>query len=467
MTRDFYYFGRAFLGLATFCGLLQSIIFFYRGSDVRGVPVFPVWFLVASLVNVASLFFLLKYFLNKNYRAAFAAGVLVAASMLLQGLVVFLINLFLSYYLPVAYLLVSTSIMYCFTLLLSKARERFWLRAAAIILLLACILYTIIFILIRGESEVDTGGAVLKISQWASLIVSLVPATYILNFLEEEKLLNPEYVDGTSKGKFSESVVAIAFVASLIFSVVSGFKLATQSARHGIITLQAKKMSKLFEARTFVGRNGQAMSYRLLKPADYDSTKTYPLAVCLHGGAGWGTDNLKQFDGSLEAQILYTPENRKKYPSFIFVPQCAPGTSWGGVPGLRNVDSLVFEIITELEREFSIDTHRRYVMGHSLGGYGTWYFIGTRSQMFAGAIPSAGIGDPKFAKHIVDVPVWAFHGRLDRNVPVSGSRDIIQAVRQEGGSPRYTEYPDIGHGTWDPMKNDLEWLDWLFAQKRE
>jgi predicted peptidase len=176
---------------------------------------------------------------------------------------------------------------------------------------------------------------------------------------------------------------------------------------------------------------------------------------------------VKQFDGALEAQILYTPENRKKYPAFLFVPQCPPGKSWGGVPGLRNVDSLVFEIIDTLEREFSIDTHRRYVMGHSLGGYGTWYFIGTRPEMFAGAIPSAGFGDPSFGKKIVDVPVWAFHGRLDRNVSVNGSRDIIEAVRKAGGNPRYTEYPNIGHGTCDPMKKTPELMEWLFEQKRE
>ncbi len=211
------------------------------------------------------------------------------------------------------------------------------------------------------------------------------------------------------------------------------------------------------------------MSYRLLVPLDFDSTKKYPLVVCLHGGAGWGTDNMKQLHGSIEAQILSSPENRKKYPAFLFVPQCPPGTGWGGrmIVGLKPLDSLVFEIIDSLENEFNIDTRRRYVMGHSLGGYGAWHFICTRPEMFAAGVPMAGEGDAALAENIVNVPVWAFHGRLDRNVPVSGSRNIIEASRKAGGNPKYTEYPYVGHGIWDEIKGTPELMDWVFAQKRE
>jgi predicted peptidase len=352
------------------------------------------------------------------------------------------------------------------TLIFSRTREKVWLKWAGLILLVACLLYTAAFIVIETSPRMLADGVGLKLSQWASIIGSFVPIAYIMNFLDEEKTFKEEHVE-SARSKLADSSISIAFFAAFIASVVFGFKLAAQSTRHGVISMQANRMSQQFEARTYVSRNGESLSYRLLRPIDYDSSNRYPLAVCLHGGAGWGTDNVKQFDGSLEAQILGTPENRKKYPAFLFVPQCSPGTSWGGVAGLRKLDSLVFEIIDSLEHEFSIDTSRRYVMGHSLGGYGTWYFIGTRPNMFAAAIPSAGFGDPSFAERIVDVQVWAFHGRLDRNVSVSGSRDIIEAMRQAGGNPRYTEYPNIGHGTWEPMRNNPEIMDWLFAQKRE
>lgn len=465
MSRDFYFFGRAFLGLATFCGLLQTAVLFFLGKGLGNLQIFPVWYLIATLVHVASAICVLKYLFDKRYLAAFAAVILVVASMIFQALVVFLINLAINYYMPAAYLLVGTSLLSAFILIFSKTGERRWLKSAGLIMLIASVIYVVIFVLMVVSSQTIEEGIIIRLSQWASLIGSLVPVAHMMNFLDEEKILD-EGLENSSSG-FSDSVLAISFLVALIASSVSGFKLAAQSASQGVITLQAIKMSQQFEARTYVGRDGESMHYRLLRPIDYDSTRKYPLAVCLHGGAGWGTDNVKQFDGSLEAQILCTDENRKKYPAFVFVPQCPPGTSWGGIPGLRNVDSLVFETIDALEREFSIDTHRRYVMGHSLGGYGTWYFIGTRPGIFAAAIPSAGFGDPSFGESIVDVSVWAFHGRLDRNVSVSGSRDIVEAMRKAGGNPKYTEYPNIGHGTWEPMKNDPEIMDWLFAQRRK
>lgn len=188
--------------------------------------------------------------------------------------------------------------------------------------------------------------------------------------------------------------------------------------------------------------------------------------MCLHGGAGWGTDNYRQFEGSLFARLLSKAANREKYPAFLFVPQCPPGSSWGGLADLPAIDSLVFEAIRALEGEFAIDKNRIYVVGHSLGGYGTWNFIGKNPGRFAAAIPAAGEGDPALAANMRDVAIWAFHGANDRNVPVSGSRNVIEAIRKAGGNPRYTESPNGGH-SWEIVTETPGVLDWLFAQKRD
>ncbi len=149
------------------------------------------------------------------------------------------------------------------------------------------------------------------------------------------------------------------------------------------------------------------------------------------------------------------------------MPECPPGKSWGNLPDRPVEDSLVFETINALEKEFAIDEKRLYVTGHSLGGYGTWYFICARPDMFAAAIPTSGEGNPKLAKNIVDVAVWAFHGKKDRNVKVSGSRDMIQAMKAAGGHPRYTEFADERHNIWKKVEDTPGLLDWLFAQKRD
>jgi predicted peptidase len=131
------------------------------------------------------------------------------------------------------------------------------------------------------------------------------------------------------------------------------------------------------------------------------------------------------------------------------------------------VDTLVFETIAALEHEFSIDSKRRYVSGYSMGGYGAWYFIGTRPKIFAAAVPMCGGGDPGLAKNMVDIPVWAFHGAKDMNVPAGDTRDIIEAIKNAGGNPRYTEFPDAAHNIWKEVTETPGLLEWLFDQRRD
>jgi len=241
------------------------------------------------------------------------------------------------------------------------------------------------------------------------------------------------------------------------------------------------KTAELFSGRTYVNMQKDTLQYRLLMPLDYNPNKQYPLVVCLSGGAGRGTDNIKQIAGSKAAQVLSTLENRKKYPAFIFVPQCPPGADWGrslgkieregliarGRYNQPNVESLVFETISALEEEFNIDTTRRYITGQSMGGFGTWHYILTHPQMFAAAIPICGGGNPDLAKNISDVPLWVFHGDNDKTVPVDFSRNMVTALKKAGGNPKYNEFPGVGHGSWHLAFETPELLDWFFVQVNE
>jgi pimeloyl-ACP methyl ester carboxylesterase len=76
-------------------------------------------------------------------------------------------------------------------------------------------------------------------------------------------------------------------------------------------------------------------------------------------------------------------------------------------------------------------------------------------------------GDAKLAAKVIDIPIWAFHGAKDRNVPVTGSREMIAAIKSAGGEPRYTEYPDQAHNIWYQVTVTPGLLDWLFAQSKE
>jgi predicted peptidase len=225
---------------------------------------------------------------------------------------------------------------------------------------------------------------------------------------------------------------------------------------------KAKGLAKLFEARNYVTSCGDTLRYRLMIPLEYDPEQYYPLVVILHDAGFPGTDNIRQL-ACQPTPILSSEANRKKYPSFLFVPHCPKGIGWNFYP----MDSMVFEAIASLEKEFNINTKRRYVVGGSMGGHGTWHFICSRPDMFAAAIPMCGAGKPELASRIINVPVWAFHGAKDEAVPVSYTRKMIEAIKEAGGHPKYTEFPEGVHNVWPQLLRTPGVWEWFFEQENK
>jgi len=124
------------------------------------------------------------------------------------------------------------------------------------------------------------------------------------------------------------------------------------------------------------------------------------------------------------------------------------------------------ELIGALQKEFAaIDPKRLYVTGLSMGGFGTWDLISRLPKKFAAAVPICGGADEAQAAAIAKVPVWVFHGGNDDVVKTVRSRNIVAALKAAGGAPKYTEYPGVGHGSWDQAYGEAELFPWLFSQK--
>jgi len=226
-----------------------------------------------------------------------------------------------------------------------------------------------------------------------------------------------------------------------------------------------------FLARIHKNKAGQTMPYRLFIPPGYDQTKKYPLILWLHGAGSVGKDNKMQISewSKPGTHLWTTAENVSKHPTFVVAPQCPDDqTCWddpsAGALGKELV--LVLDILDSLQKEFSIDAQRLYVAGQSMGGYGTWSLITKRPNLFAAAIPLCGGGNPSFAAKAAKTPIWAFHGDVDDNVPVSETRNMIAALRKSGGNPKYTEYKGLGHEIWDRVFKEPGLVEWLFAQHR-
>ncbi len=270
----------------------------------------------------------------------------------------------------------------------------------------------------------------------------------------------------------------------------------------------------------------KGVQYRLMKPIDFDPSKTYPLILSLHGGSGRGTQNIKNL--LIWNEYLADEDLRRKHPAFVLAPQSngrwLDNTSEVKLypePGSITIDDLpesmrkfgpqmierleeagrapesvhgvldeVLELIdTKLSKQYKIDADRVYVLGHSMGGMGTFTAIYQHPDRFAAAIPSAGHFFPWLdAKRIRDVPLWIFHGKPDKVVDYSGSRHVFDQLDKLNGNAKFTTLPGVGHGSEnspafkytgdDPEKGyiteyasdrcdktDHVW-DWLFRQKR-
>jgi len=225
----------------------------------------------------------------------------------------------------------------------------------------------------------------------------------------------------------------------------------------------------IFQAKIYKNSRRKTMPYRLFVPQGYRKQNKYPLVLWLHGGAGRGNDNLKQITGgnTIGSHVWTEPQSQSRYACLVVAPQCPDDQFWATIEAARPTEYLqqVVELLSELQQTFSIDPARLYVTGQSLGGFGTWSIITEYPRMFAAAVPICGGGDQSAASKLTQMPIWAFHGERDEAVSVERSRKMIAAIRQAGGTPKFTEYKGEDHVIWDKVFREPDLLPWIFTQK--
>ena len=62
--------------------------------------------------------------------------------------------------------------------------------------------------------------------------------------------------------------------------------------------------------------------------------------------------------------------------------------------------------------------------------------------------------------------LWVFHGAKDPTVPFERSKQMVEALKKNGGDPKFTIYPEAGHDSWTEAYNTPELYEWLLQQKR-
>ena len=234
-----------------------------------------------------------------------------------------------------------------------------------------------------------------------------------------------------------------------------------------------KELPPGVEVRTHAGADGTEYQHLLVRPAEVEEGRTYPLVVFLHGAGERGSNPVVVSKHFFPAMLR--PENRERFPCFILAPQCPQNERWGSIDWRTNADegamtaplAAVKELVDDALEEFPIDRDRLYLTGLSMGGYGTWDWTARDPEFWTAAAPICGGGNVEKAAALTDLPLWVAHGDRDPAVPVERSRTMVAAVSEAGGFPIYVEYPGMGHDVWTTAYGTPEGLvAWMFRQSK-
>lgn len=209
-----------------------------------------------------------------------------------------------------------------------------------------------------------------------------------------------------------------------------------------------KQIEQTFEKQVPV-----TLRYLLYVPKDYEQQESWPLLLFLHGSGERG-DNLEVVKKHGPPRLA---AEGKELPFIVVSPQCPADRRW------RPFE--LSALLDDLQERLKVDRRRVYVTGLSMGGYGTWELAAFEPRRFAAIVPICGGGDPRRARDLAPIPTWVFHGAKDNAVPLARSQEMVDAIQERGGKPKFTIYPEAGHDSWTEAYNTAELYTWLLEQK--
>lgn len=200
------------------------------------------------------------------------------------------------------------------------------------------------------------------------------------------------------------------------------------------------------------GKVTNGYDFWLYAPQQYfeRTTDKFPVIIYLHGRGmvGKGLRNADKYY-TLEAIAMGREIN-----AMVIAPQ-NPSGSWKH-ERLNNILDWVLE-------NYRADPDSVYVIGMSLGGYGTMDFVGTYPEKIAAAIALCGGTTLKDVQGMGKFPFWILHGTADEAVNIRESKKVVEALKQAGNDSllRYDWLPGANHGRLARicyMKQAYEWL---------
>jgi acylaminoacyl-peptidase len=254
---------------------------------------------------------------------------------------------------------------------------------------------------------------------------------------------------------------------------------------------------------SFAGWNGESVQGFLVKPANFDPEKKYPIILNMHGGPNgafadrWdgGTASAQLLAGRGYAVVMMNPHGSSGYGT-------AFGQSVLGHWGDRPLEDLQKGWAHIVAASPWLDTDRACAMGGSYGGYLTLLIAGRWADPWKCLVERAGIFDARSLFYGNDItaydklsfvaepwkddsyesqnpvtyvknwkaPIFIFGGAEDYRVPIDQSIGAYGAARLMNVPSQFLIYPDEPHGIRKPhnglrlFEETMTWLDkWTAA----
>ena len=236
-------------------------------------------------------------------------------------------------------------------------------------------------------------------------------------------------------------VINVVVKAIVLLFLLSNSVANAQTLKRGNFTRMKNKVSGNY-------------NFWIYTPADYSEDQHHvPLIIFLHGASLCGNN--------LEKVRRYGPldaiERGKIIPAAILAPQ-NPGGAWK--------PERLLELLEWTVANYRIDTSRVYVIGMSLGGYGTLDFTCAYPEKIAAAMAlCGGISNTDNIDGLGKFPLWIMHGTADRAVGVDKSKIIVEKLKDSGQDNllRYKWFEGGSHGLMARLFYLQKTYDWLFA----
>jgi predicted esterase len=200
-----------------------------------------------------------------------------------------------------------------------------------------------------------------------------------------------------------------------------------------------------FERHYVLESVGEIMPYRVFVPSTFVPGKRMPLMIALHGAGGTEDGFMDGYEGQL-------PALAEKHGYIVASPLGYRPTGGYGSPILARgrmselSEQDVMQVLARMRQDYPIDERRIFLMGHSMGGIGTWHLGSKYPEIWAGLGSFAGMGAPQTVTRMKSIPQFVVHGDADFTVPVARSRVMVEEMKKLGVDHQYIEVPGGAHG---------------------